>query len=239
VQAIALIGFVGFVGVSLSVGLRLLLLAGRTRQVPEAAIGGALFAGGLGYALFILAFALQVVPAALLAPAHGLAVLALEVGVVALSFGVWRLFRPRQRWAAAAVALVAILMALHLPLSLAGFDPSGRRSDPVFWLFNVVGGSAYLWSSFESFRYHALMRRRARLGLVDGELVNRFLLWGFAGGSAFLLFAFGMANRLTDGGLASLSMVGQPLAGLVSGACIWLAFFPPAAYVRFVARGTA
>jgi hypothetical protein len=155
---------------------------------------------------------------------------------VSLAFGVWRIFRPHQRWAGALVALVVAAMAIHLPAALAGFDPSGRRSDLVFWLFNAAGGGAYLWSTAESVRYHALMRRRVRLGLVDAELAHRFLLWGLAGGCAFLLFALGMLSRLTGGATASASLIGQPLLGLASGVCIWLAFFPPARYVRLLAR---
>jgi hypothetical protein len=57
--AVALLGFAAFVAVSLSVGLRLLRLASRTRELPELAIGVALFAGGVGYSLFILMFSLR------------------------------------------------------------------------------------------------------------------------------------------------------------------------------------
>jgi hypothetical protein len=207
--------------------------------VPEGAIGGALFAGGLGYALWIVARSLHGFGVAVQMPVHALAVLALEIGVVSLSFGVWRLFRPQQRWAAAGVVVAAAAMAGHFAASLAGFDPGGRRGGLEFWLLNVVGGGAYLWNTLESLRYHALLRRRVRLGLVDGDLANRFLLWGLAGGSAFLLFGLGMANRISGGGLAGAAMIGQPLCGFASGLCIWLAFFPPAAYARFVAREPA
>jgi hypothetical protein len=232
----ALVGFGAFVAVCLSVGARLLLLSRRTRQVPELAIGGALFAGGIGYTLFILAFSLRLLPDALLRPAHTLAMAALDLGVVSLCLGVWQIFRPGRDWAEGVFALVAVSLAVHLTVSVAGFQPSGHRNTPTFWIFNVVGSGAYLWAAFESFRYHGVLRRRARLGLVDGELVNRFLLWGVGSTCGFLLFAAGMANRLVSetGGVNPVALALQPFFGAAGGVCIWLAFFPPRFYLRRV-----
>jgi hypothetical protein len=236
----ALIGFAAFVGVSLTVGTRLLLLARRTREVPELAIGGALFAGGLGYALFIAAFSLRLLPDALLRPAHFLAVLGLDLGIVSLCLGVWQIFRPSRHWAEGVFAVVAVALTVHLAVSVAHFQPSGQRSPFVFWVFNAIGAGAYLWATFECLRYQGLLRRRARLGLIDAELVNRFLLWGVASACGFLLFGAGMLNRLTAvGGVNPLALALQPFFGLVGAICIWLAFFPPAFYLRRALRREA
>lgn len=234
--AFALLGFAAFVGVSLAVGLRLLLLARRTREVPELAIGGAIFAGGFGYALFIAGFSLRVLPDATLRPVHALAVLALDLGLVSLALGVWRIFRPGSAWARGAFAASAVAMAVHVVASVLGYQPSGRRTAFVFWLFNAVGAGAYLWAACECLRYHGLLRRRARLDLVDGELVSRFLLWGLASAAGFLLFCAGMANRLlVESGVHPAALLAQSLAGMIGAGCIWLAFFPPAFWWRRVA----
>lgn len=234
--AFALLGFGAFVAVSLSVGLRLLLLARRTREVPELAIGGALFAGGLGYCGFISAFALRALPDLAVRPVHAIAAGGLDIGILALVLGVWRVFRPGSRVAAGGFIATAAALTLHFAASLASFDPSGHRTPFVFWLFNAVGASAYGWSAFECFRYHGLLRRRARLGLVDDDLVNRFLLWALAGSCGFLLFAVGMLNRIAaNGGVHTAVLLSQSILGLGAGVCIWLAFFPPAFYVRRIA----
>jgi hypothetical protein len=235
VAVVALVGFAAFVGVSLTVGLRLLLLSRRTREVPELAIGGALFAGGLGYALFILGFSLRLLPDAVLRGVHALAVIGLDLGLVSLALGVWRIFRPGAAWARAAFAAVAAAMAVHVAASLAAYQPSGHRTPFAFWIFNAAGGGAYLWAAWECLRYHGLLRRRARLGLVDGELVNRFLLWGLASSTGFLLFGAGMANRLlVESGVHPAALLAQSASGLAGAACIWLAFFPPGFWLRRV-----
>jgi hypothetical protein len=232
-RVMALFGFAAFVGAGLAVGTRLLVLARRTRELPEIAIGGALFAGGLGYCAFILGFALRVLPEASLPWVHALAVAALDAGVVALVLGIWKIFRPSAPLARVAFVATAASLAIHWAASIAAFDPTGHRGPFVFWLFNAVGAGAYAWSAGESFRYSALLRRRARLGLADAELVNRFLLWGLAGSCGFGLFAVGMANRVVgEGGTHAVPMFLQSALGFGAAAFIWLAFFPPDAYLR-------
>jgi hypothetical protein len=126
-------------------------------------------------------------------------------------------------------------MAVHVVASVLGYHPSGRRTAFVFWLFSAVGASAYLWAACECLRYHGLLARRARLGLIDAELVNRFLLWGLASSTGFLLFGAGMANRLlVESGVHPTALLAQSLSGLAGAACIWLAFFPPGLWLRRV-----
>ena len=233
-DVLSIVGFASFVGVSLWVGARLLLLARGTRQLPELAIGAALFCGGAGFGGSIAVFRMHVLPDTALLPAFAAIMAALELGVVALTLGVWNLFRPGARWARAAFAATVAALAVNYAASLAGFRPDGQRSAFVFWSFNVVGAAAYLWSAFECFRYHALMRRRERLGLVDRELVHRFLLWAIAGSAGASVFLAGMLARLLATGPSHAAILAQSLCGLVAGASIWLAFFPPQVYVRRV-----
>lgn len=235
--AVALLGFAAFVAVSLSVGLRLLRLAARTRELPELAIGVALFAGGVGYSLFILMFSLRVVPEAALPFANAVAVAGNDAGVVFLVLGVWKIFRPGRPVAAAAFFATAAAMLVHYAASLATFEANGHRGPFVFWLFNAAGAAAYAWSAFEAFRYHELLRRRVRVGLARHEIANRFLLWGCAGVGGFAIFASGMLSRVAfpDGSPPAMLLL-RSLMGLGAGICIWLAFFPPRAYVRRIAR---
>ena len=237
--SVSVLGFGAFVGVSLWVGSRLLLLARRTRQIPELAIGTALLLGGAGYCGITAAFRLHLVPDALLAPAFACSMALLEVGVIALVFGVWKVFRPGARWAAALLGAGVVVLAVSYVAALLGFRPDGARSPFVFWSFNVIGASAYAWSAFECFRYTAVLRRRARIGLVDPELAHRFLLWALAGSAGASVFAAGMVGRLLLEGPHPGVQLAQSLSGLAAGVSLWLAFFPPEAYVRFVAGEAA
>ena len=232
---LSLIGFGAFVGVSLWVGARLLLLARRTREVPELAIGAALFLGGAGYCVSMAAFRLHLVPAPLLRAAFAVAMAALAVGVIALAVGVWKLFRPGERWALAAVAATALVQTASWAAGVFDFRPDGSRSAFVFWSFNATGAAAYAWSAFECFRYNAVLRRRARIGLVDPELAHRFRLWAIAGGAGAAVFLVGMIARPFVTGPQPAVLFAQSMCGFIAGVAIWLAFFPPVAYVRRIA----
>ncbi len=232
---VSLLGFGSFVAVSFIVGLRLLLLARRTREVPELAIGVALFGGGLGYCFYILAFVTKLLPEDMRFTGYLAAITCLDVGLSFHLLGVWRVFRPGARWAAGGFSCGVAALISHLFVAVLSYDPSGARGFFAFWLFNGVAAAGYTWSAYECFRYHALLRKRARLGLAEPEMVHRLLLWACAGSAALLLIGLGIFNRLTvEHGVDPRVMVAQSLLGLVSAVSIWLAFFPPAAYLRLV-----
>src|SRR5262249_39071894 len=101
------------------------------------------------------------------------------------------------------------------------------------WAPNLGFVAAYAWAAFEPLRYHALLRRRAAMGIGDPLVANRMLLWG--------------VGRLASGCVAGVHLVAQLLGAyelpeslvgvvsllvLVTAAAEWLAFFPPRAYLR-------
>lgn len=232
---LSILGFVLFVGVNFVVGSKLLLLAKRTREVPEFAIGAATFAGGIGYCFYVLAIATPTASGALRFPTFVAAISCLDLGVVFQLLGVWRVFRPSKSWAAAAFVVGAALLAIHFVVAIVHYEPSGARGVLAFWLFNGVAAASYAWASVECFRYHDILRKRARLGLSEPEMVHRVLLWGCAGTSALLLMGLAMLNRsLNEVGIDPRIMAGQSLLGIIGSMSIWLAFFPPAAYLRML-----
>jgi hypothetical protein len=103
----------------------------------------------------------------------------------------------------------------------------------------AVLGIAYGWTAYEGFRHHRLMLRRARVGLGDPVVANRFLLWAFAGSlqvlsdvvSAHALWSG--ANLVTDLG----SVLATAGVGVVNSVLLVLIFLPPARYVRWLQRG--
>jgi len=229
------IGFGAFLGASLVLGVRLLLLARRTRKLPELAIGlNFLFAGAIGYALLLAAESLRLLPA----PWDGRGSFA---GVTAISFGAAcvalfsrAVFRPASTAAAAAlVALVAWLAlgvwgswVLHVEGVEAGAGGWLGRWGPNLGLLAAFG-----WASLEPLRFAALMRRRLRIGLGDPLVANRLLLWGVGTGAIAAVALVHLALQL--GGRSELppSWVGVvSLLVLATAVCEWLAFFPPRAW---------
>jgi hypothetical protein len=218
------------------VGVRLLLLWRRTRKLPEASFGIAfLVLGVLGFPVSMAARnGLAASPqAAGLLLALGFA--AQDAGLMALYVGIWRVFRPGQAWAAAIVATAGLLFAASLlgQALTVGFE-GGRDTGFWYWLGNATRGFTFFWAFAESSRYTGLMRRRVHLGLADPELWDRFRLWSIATGALVVAWSAFAGSRLAGVDAASSPPVLglSAAAGVASGIALWLAFFPPRAYLR-------
>lgn len=220
-------GFALFVLASLVVGSRLLLLAWRTGEVPELAIGVALVAGGgLSFPLLIGALSL----ASLSSPLSTLAIITGtffgHLGAASLALAVRHIFRPDERWARGVqLGLTAILV---VALAARARDPAAIPSPAqVFWPGMLASLASYAWSAFESFRLWSMMRRRVALGLGDPALARRFLLWGGAAAAACGIFACTMINRTLDPTqMHPTLLLAQTVFGATAAVGIGLAFFP-------------
>ena len=166
-----MIGFGSFTLASLVVGARLLALAARTRALAEAAFGTALFLGGVGYVLLVLAFRIVAVESAPFPLAAGN--LLLHIGSMALAVGTWRVLRPAERWPVAVVAGIGAVLATSFAIRLAYVQVIPPPAS-VFWMSTLAGAAAYAWSAEESLRFWRMMRRREALGLADPAITQRF-----------------------------------------------------------------
>lgn len=221
------------------VGGRLLLLARRTRQAPELYIGLALLlTGGVWSPLVAVGRQAEALPDGVRAVLVAAGALAGVVGMAFLAGFNWRVFRPRDRWAMALVAAIALTLVAMFGAQTAGrgwADFAHTEQGP--WLLGTwLGVVIYLWSNLEAWRQHRMLARRLALGLVDPVVADRMRLWALA-----------MAAALTASTLlAACQALGIPVAGTVVGllataavalaasACLWLAFLPPASYVARV-----
>lgn len=234
--------FVVFLGI---LGVRLLLLARRTRELPEICLGfGLVFVALVGTPLA----AIGRIPATVGTPLGHL-VFAIGMLVVVTGLGLlfvftWRTFRPNQAWAR------SLACSACLGLSVVGFGISyagSQASEPAEilsltrgWALGIMAMVAlnFAWSGIESISYYRLYRRRLALEMADPVLVNRFFLWGVSALGAALLCA-GLALCL----LARLSVLTDALpvtliAATGSVMCVsWsLTFFPPSSYQGFLRR---
>jgi hypothetical protein len=231
-------GFAAFAATSLFVGVRLLVLAARTRERPELLIGVAVLGiGPVGFGLQTLAGATP--GAALAEPLAAAGAIAVAVGLWAkLGFN-WLVYRRDSPAALAAMLTLAGLIAAHLVAQpLLGSFLEATRDVGLAAQRGAIQSIALFWGAAEALAYWTQLRRRARLGLADPVLVNRFLMWAISAAAAGLGTALGVAASLATGkGPLELPavLVSSSAHGLVAALGMWLAFAPPSAYRMWLA----
>jgi hypothetical protein len=241
-----LVTTVAYVVVGLVVGVRLLLLARRTGGFPELVLGLAeSLLAGVVPPMFIVT---QVVsgPEALVRCSAFLGHLAYTVGCAVMILFTWRVFRPTEGWARAFLyaSLGVLGIGGGLQMANAFLAPGiAELRDPqttAFLLMEWVSLGGFVWTAIEAFAYHAQLRKRLSLGLVDPVVVNRILLWGVVGVGGIV--AAGAPVTASVMGLNVSTDVRTRLvcafATVISSVAIQLAFLPPAFYLRWV-RGAA
>ena len=231
---------------SLGVAGRLLWLSRETGRKPELFLGLGIGGSVLGYGLMVLSMALRggdsIAPStAGVAALNGLGMAIHNLGLTTSLLFVLSVFRPADRWAR--VLFGALMVGLW-----GGFVGlvvvSGFRTPMIghpMWLLQYSVIWVYpLWSTVESFRYYAMMRRRRVLGLADPLVVNRFLLWGLASlmtamtiWVASITFAV-MLDAVLLARWTPIIRVVTAGIGLVTISCYALTFFPPARYANWL-----
>lgn len=223
------------------VGCRLLMLAGRTGQVPERLLGLSLLLGGiLGGPLEAAALAGkgEFDPAV----AGGLLVAGKLSAMAALALQctfVWRVFRPSESWAPWLFALIVAFPIAAFWESLAGgMASSGEVPFFWFWVEQIGRVCASCWLVAEGARYHGMMRRRLALGLADPLVTNRFLLWTLAGIASIVFMLTAVPPMFLDPHqhelLLVIDLVVFSVAGVAVSVLYLLAFLPPRAYRRLL-----
>jgi len=233
------IGFITFFIVSLLVGLRLLLLWWRTRQIPELLIGiGVLGIGPVGFGLPVASGLVAGSRPGLGAVLVGIGALAVAIGAGAkLTFN-WRVYHPQSR-SVGVIPFAAgpILLAAWLTEWATGGFVEVNSASPATLIRTSLQIACLLWGSGEALRYWTMMRRRERLGLADPLVTNRFLLWGIGAGAAGLGSFIGIAAQLATGsatGEIPWVMTSSSLHGLIAAIALWFAFVPPGFYRRYI-----
>ena len=223
------------------IGVRLLLLASRTRRLPELTIGlNILTIAGLSYPLAGLSTFLRESSPTLAAFCLVASATASHVGVTSLCLFTWKVFRPGSRLARLVVIASAVAIAVGFAgnLYVAVISHATQMADKRAWtlFLMAIATVAFGWSAAESLVYHDKLRRRLALGMADPVVANRFLLWGIWMGSSAVGCVLNTFFALTS----PLSVL-DPVALLFAGSCgtigavvMPLTFMPPAWYVRSI-----
>ena len=253
VQSFHLIATFLFVLGSAVVGIRLVLLSRRTREQPELFLGCAILgAAVLGYGVLIAGMIVRggntdpeaVSTLAMVLSAVGKTLH--DLGVTFFFLFILRVFRQGETWAYALTALAMVLLWGGMGWGMAtGSLRIEAVGSVAWWCEYAVIWTYPLWLGAESLRYWRMMKRRVALGFGEPMVTNRFALWGV--GSVFSALAIWTASipfLLLDRPELSASLmpvihVATAVAGVASVSCSYLAFLPPAWFVRRVSGAAA
>jgi hypothetical protein len=222
--------------VYLIVGVRLLRLGQRTREAPERLLGVTFLAMGVSSVLYVLpvfsAFE------SLWTPLTFAGRVGFLPAAVMLALFTRLVFRPDARWGAWLVWGSAILLITGVGGSAWGGDWEGFSiSNRWFWLEWVGFTLPFGWACSEAFVQYRRARRRLDLGLCDPLVCNRYLLWALFGAlqtfSCLVLLPQYSEYETTSQFTATWDALygASIIASLVM---IWLVFFPPAFYRRWI-----
>ena len=226
---------------SLAVGIKLIRLAGRTRQLPELLIGMSLVLMGFFWSALSAAgrqgeALSDPVRVALLVASAVCAIL----GTVCLSLFNWRVYRPDSVWPVLLNVVVLLsLVGICLAQTFApGWTLFAHEERGPWRLVTWIGFANYVWSAIEAWRQQQMLMRRRRLGLVDPVVLDRVRLWTlsmFAAVLATLVFGTLQALGIPIGG-TPIGLGVTAVISLVSSATLFLAFSPPSSYLDSVRR---
>lgn len=233
------LGLLAFLVASLTVGVRLLRLGLRTRGLPELTIGTGFVVGAVvGYVPETVVLSTD-----WLSPEGEQLILsvtqvAIRLAALSILLFTWRVFRPDARWAGG----LAGLLSACLVVSYVAFPSTqiyAQSTTERLWydLFAVSRSLCLAWGAIESLLYYAGARKRLRLGLSDPLVCNRFLMWGIGLSATSMLMASTLLAPLAGVDPAAASWVLlESLLGLIGAISIFLTFFPPPVYQRFVTQ---
>ncbi len=223
------------------VGLPLLRLARRARDAAARLIGATFVLWGFSYLLFNFALALErTVP---ITPFFFAGRVAYDLGVLSIAIFTLRVFRNGEIWARGLVAASFVCIAGGVAGSALVGDWEGvyPLSNPWFWVEWTGMSLPFAWVAVEGLLEYAQARRRAALGLCAPLVFNRYLLWGLVG---LLLISSNVAmipQYIEYERDAQFSGTMDALLGgceFLTIGIIWLAFFPPAWYRRWIESGS-
>jgi hypothetical protein len=194
-------------------------------------------------------------PDAVATPLHGLYLLTSNAGFAAIAVFTQRTFRRESPLACAGAAALVSGLGFALVAQAIG-EGFAVRVIPgaAYWLGFVLRSAALAWLAVEALRWFVALRRRLRLGLAEPLVANRFLLLGIWAcamlgmGSAdvvariWYVTSTGSAERWVPELAHSIVIVtvsATSALGIVVATTLFLAFFPTAAFRRWIENGSA
>jgi hypothetical protein len=220
----------------LVVGGRLLDRAHHSEQAPERLLGLYFAFTGVSYLLYELPFFLGL--PSLVTPMFFAGRVVYALGIVPLVLFMRLVFHPGERWASGVAWTSALCLFAGLLFSALTGDLEGMTlSNGWFWVEWAGYTVPFGWVAVDSLLSYSSALRRARIGLCEAVVVNRYLLWAVFGAlqvAVSLTFIPMYSSYAED---SHFAVWADALVGgleLVSLTLIWFVFFPPIAYRRWL-----
>jgi hypothetical protein len=223
----------------LILGLRVYWISWRSIQLSDSFMGLALLTWALGYALYDIPYAL-VESEELVPPFFSYSsILALSLGNVVLAMFTQEVFRKREHWAGWLVVGFAACMLLGSAGTVWSddWDQVNPISNLGYWPQTLADVGPPLWLGFEGLSHSFSARKRAALGLIEPFPCHRILLLGLVGAlwaaleTVVIIQDFVYINA---GDWSGALGVVNGLLEIVPMIFLWLAFWPPAPYRRWI-----
>jgi len=219
------------------IGIRMGQLYARTRQAPELTLGVCFVLWGCSYLFYAAPSVLT--DEGLIAPLFATGNVLSSMGTLACAAFTWRVFRPMDRWAAAFCGLIAICLVSGMGISAWAGELEGASplSSSWYWLDWTGAALTYGWIALEASIQAARASQRMELGLCDAMGRNRLRLWSIVGMCWLVLQHVYVYQDITWARTREWPGHIDAAVGVIeifSLATIWLVFFPPSVYRRWV-----
>ena len=231
------------VGVVLAV--RMLRLARRTRELPELMIGLHMVALVLGYLIEFVGMEMGSSHPSAGIWLGGTANFLYAVSIFVYLLFTWKVFAPKSRFAPILVMATTLSLVVGWTGEVLTTDfgfSAARFVGPWFWIAFVPRMIGMGWASLEALSHHAKLRRRLALGLADPLTTNRLLLWALAALSEWMIYlavAMTILAGRPEGFLTGNAALWVSAFGVAGSICMWIGFFPPEIYRRWIAERAA
>jgi hypothetical protein len=235
------IGYLCATLVNVIVCVRLFALTARTAQTPDRLLSVAFLFWALSYLVYGAPWVVlrdeELIPPLF----TFVSLLTLHLGTITFAAFTRAVFRSRERWALWLVSGMAGCLIVGVAGSVWVGDWGGEYplSHPWWWVTRVGGAAPYVWMGIEGLTQYVKARRRRQLGLCLPQVCNRYLLWSLAGALWSILEVVEGAEFIVYQSTGQWSDPLAALVGLLEGVpagIIWLVFFPPVFYRRWVGR---
>ncbi len=225
----------------LVLGVRLYRLSRRSVQLSDSFIGLALLTWALGYALYDIPYAFAESDESIPPLFSFTSILAFNLGNVFLAMFTQEMFRKHDHWAGWLV--VAIAACLLLGAAGAVWAGDWELVDPLenfgYWPQTLASFLPTFWLGFEGLSHTFNTRRRVALGFLEPLARHRVLFLGLAGALwAALEFVIVIQDfvYINVGDWSGVLGIANGLLEVVPMIILWIAFFPPAPYRRWIER---
>jgi hypothetical protein len=225
--------------VYLVLGLRVYWRSRRSIQLSDSYIGLALLTWALGYALYDIPYAFVASDETIPPLFSFTSILAVNLGNVFLAMFTQEVFRKHEYWAGWLV--VAIAVCLLMGAAGAVWSGDWELVDPLenlgYWPQMLASLVPTFWVGFEGLNLTFNVRKRSELSLLEPFPCHRILLLGLAGALWAVLEIVILIQDfvyINVGDWSCVLGVANGVLEIVPIIFLWLAFWPPAPYRRWI-----